>query len=63
MEPPLKGRIFSPPTPPVPLGSNELGRLGAGRELSCAWLLVAVSQNNLPALRKQQKEKSGSKWH
>lgn len=32
MEPPLKGRIFSPPTPPVPPGVNELGRrLGAGR--------------------------------
>lgn len=56
MEPPLKGRIFSPPTPPVPLGSNELGRLGAGREPSCAWLLVAVSQNNLLALRKKRKE-------
>lgn len=63
MEPPLKGRIFSPPTTPVPLGSNELERLGAGRELSCAWLLAAVRQNNLPALRKNGEEKSGTKWH
>lgn len=60
MEPPLRGRIFSPPTP---LFLRELigWRGGWVQEAELSLLAPAVSQKNLAVLRKQQKKKGCTK--
>lgn len=62
MEPPLRGRIFSPPTPLFLLELMSW-RGGWVQEAELSLLGPAVSQKNLTVLRKQQKNKGGTKWH